>query len=184
MVEMLAKATGSAKNAQFLFLDFVPARRASTNPERVMAGPTVGELKIQTEGEMGGMASGPAAHLFDGSAVAKRMVEGCAEGIGDKSKGIKAVAFATAIRTDEKGQRLKIKLREGNALVVPDREAAKEGSGGHGGAKMAGSWTGMQHRSAAIPAEAKWCFACGVKRAKGYGTAMSAGCWWPSASGR
>jgi hypothetical protein len=75
---------------------------------------------------MVGVPSGSASNVMDAAAVAKRVVQGTPQCIGHESQGIEKVALSGAIGAHQKSQGLKAYITNGDALVVPDPNAAEK----------------------------------------------------------
>ncbi len=91
-----------------------------------MAGAAVRQCKIKAQGEVLGVPARAASHLLDCAPITQGMIQGGSQGVGNEAQGVEKIAFAGAVGTDQKGERLQVKLASCNTLVIADRYPTNE----------------------------------------------------------
>ena len=98
-----------AADRAVLPLDLVSALFQGGNPECIVAALSGSlERELETDPEMGRVASRAEADLFDAPAIAEGVIQRRPEGLGDKPKRIQEVALPRAVGTDEESERTEL----------------------------------------------------------------------------
>jgi hypothetical protein len=72
------------------------------------------------------MSTRPATHLLDGSAVAKRKIEGIPKCVANESKRIQEIALPRPVGANEEHEAIEINSAGRDTLIVSDRNSTNE----------------------------------------------------------
>jgi hypothetical protein len=88
--------------ATFFGLYLITTREACSDFKRIVASLPVGQIKVESKGEVVWMPAGPPAHLLNRSAISQSVIKRRSQCVGNKTNSVKKVAFPGTILANKK----------------------------------------------------------------------------------